>query len=62
MNKEKLITNIISHLENALSIAKHAANEAHLAATDDQSVAETQYDTYTKSNKFFPTQRELKVF
>ncbi|WP_440876364.1 hypothetical protein [Thalassotalea sp. PLHSN55] len=45
MHKEKLIELIISQLHQELSIALEAAKNAHLAAIDDQSVAETQYDT-----------------
>lgn len=45
MHKEILVNNIINHLEIELAKAVDAAEKAHLAATDDQSVAETQYDT-----------------
>ncbi len=45
MYKEKLIEQIVKKLQQELSNAVEAANNAHLAATDDQSVAETQYDT-----------------
>ncbi len=45
MNKKQILRDIISHLEQELSATIIAANNAHLAATDDQSVAETQYDT-----------------
>ena len=45
INKEKLICYIILHLEKELANCEQAARNAHLAATDDQSVAETQYDT-----------------
>jgi transcription elongation GreA/GreB family factor len=45
MNKKQILSDIISHLEQELSATIIAANNAHLAATDDQSVAETQYDT-----------------
>ena len=45
MNKMKIIRDILAHLEHELTAIKNAANNAHLAATDDQSVAETQYDT-----------------
>jgi len=45
MNKKKIIRDILVYLEQELSAIKNAANNAHLAATDDQSVAETQYDT-----------------
>jgi transcription elongation GreA/GreB family factor len=45
MNKKQIISDILTHLEQELVAIKNAANNAHLAATDDQSVAETQYDT-----------------
>ena len=45
MNKALLITHILQHLEQELANCKLAANNAHLAAIDDQSVAETRYDT-----------------
>ena len=45
MNKKRLITDIIRYLQKELSLSQQAANNAHLAAIDDQSVAETQYDT-----------------
>jgi transcription elongation GreA/GreB family factor len=45
MNKNIIISDILAHLDLELIAIKTAANNAHLAATDDQSVAETQYDT-----------------
>ncbi|MBL0711658.1 MAG: hypothetical protein JJV99_11700 [Colwellia sp.] len=45
IDKKSLIELIISNLELELNQAINAANEAHAAAVDDQSVAETQYDT-----------------
>ncbi|WDE05795.1 hypothetical protein SG34_002330 [Thalassomonas viridans] len=45
MLKESLVKNIIQHLQHELDNATLAAEKAHLAAIDDQSVAETQYDT-----------------
>jgi transcription elongation GreA/GreB family factor len=45
LNKQQLITIIVSSLSQQLQKAITAANEAHAAAVDDQSVAETQYDT-----------------
>lgn len=43
--KQQLIEIIIQQLTKQLKQAESAANEAHAAAIDDQSVAETQYDT-----------------
>jgi len=45
INKQALVALIISDLKQELNQAINAANEAHAAAVDDQSVAETQYDT-----------------
>lgn len=45
MNKKQIISDILAHLAQELIAVTTAANNAHLAATDDQSVAETQYDT-----------------
>jgi transcription elongation GreA/GreB family factor len=45
IDKKALVTLIINNLEQELLQAISAANEAHAAAVDDQSVAETQYDT-----------------
>ena len=45
IDKQTLVTLIINELKQELNQAINAANEAHAAAVDDQSVAETQYDT-----------------
>lgn len=45
IDKQKVRELIILQLERELSNAVNAAESAHLAAIDDQSVAETQYDT-----------------
>jgi len=43
--KKLLTKKITTHLQQELSILLLAADNAHRAATDDQSIAETQYDT-----------------
>ncbi|TDR76054.1 GreA/GreB family elongation factor [Photobacterium lutimaris] len=43
--KPQIIDLILADLQQAYQSALHAADQAHSAATDDQSVAETQYDT-----------------
>ncbi|MBL4911316.1 MAG: hypothetical protein JKX78_15065 [Alteromonadaceae bacterium] len=43
--KQRLVSEIILHLQDELEQAMQAANNAHNDATNDQSVAETQYDT-----------------
>ena len=45
MNKQKIITQITHYLNSELTLAVNAASTAHSDAIDDQSVAETQYDT-----------------
>ncbi len=45
INKHDFIQIITAYLETKLSLAVNAANKAHAAAVDDESVAETQYDT-----------------
>lgn len=45
INKKQLLDVVIAALTQKLQQAINAANEAHAAAVDDQSVAETQYDT-----------------
>ncbi|HCM46439.1 MAG TPA: hypothetical protein DIS98_02640 [Colwellia sp.] len=44
-NKKKIIEIVITELSKEYQQAIDAANDAHAAAVDDQSVAETQYDT-----------------
>lgn len=43
--KLQLIKKILDHLKEELNVLLVAANNAHLAAIDEQSIAETQYDT-----------------
>lgn len=45
MDKHLLVSSIISYLEYELADAIEAATNAHSAAVDNESVAETQYDT-----------------
>lgn len=45
MHKSDITSAIIKQLKQELSLAIIATENAHKAATDDQSVAETQYDT-----------------
>lgn len=45
MNKKDIIQQVLQHLSKDLEATQLAANNAHLAAIDDQSIAETQYDT-----------------
>lgn len=45
MNKEKIKKKLLETLHHQLLISIEAANNAHIAATDEQSIPETQYDT-----------------
>lgn len=45
MNKQAILTLVTSEVNALLRQAELAAENAHKAAIDDQSVAETQYDT-----------------
>lgn len=45
MSKQALIAAVIEQLEADLAVCQQAANEAHQAATHEESVAENQYDT-----------------
>ncbi len=45
INKQQVIQLIINKLQKRLSVAITAVNQAHAAAIDEQSIAETQYDT-----------------
>ena len=45
LDKKQLVDTIVTALTQELQQAIAAANDAHAAAVDDQSVAETQYDT-----------------
>ncbi|MDO6561839.1 transcription elongation factor GreAB [Amphritea sp. 1_MG-2023] len=45
MDKQQLIIQIVAQLQADLAVNVAAANEAHEAATHEESVAENQYDT-----------------
>jgi len=45
INRSQLIAAILDQLQTTLQQTQDAANEAHQAATHEQSVPETQYDT-----------------
>ncbi|WP_027859291.1 GreA/GreB family elongation factor [Marinobacterium jannaschii] len=52
MDKQPLITQIIDQLQQQLDEALQAAEEAHLNATNSESIAETQYDTIGLENAY----------
>ncbi len=43
--KQTIINNILAYLTQELAVIETAARNAHLAAIDEQSIADTQYDT-----------------
>jgi transcription elongation GreA/GreB family factor len=45
MNKKEILALVVKEISKLLAQAQLAAENAHKAAIDDQSVAETQYDT-----------------
>ena len=71
INKKHLIELIINSLQHDLAKATMAAKEAHAAATNDQSVAETQYDTLAieagylaegQSRRIIEIKSSIKIF
>ena len=61
MNKQEIILNIIEHLSSELAATQLAADNAHSAATDDQSVAETQYDTLAIEASYLAEGQSMRV-
>lgn len=61
IDKNIIIAEIISQLEQELTLALVAANNAHKAATDDQSVAETQYDTLAIEQSYLAEGQSRRV-
>lgn len=56
-----IIEQITAQLQQELSLALMAANNAHKAATDDQSVAETQYDTLAIEQSYLAEGQSRRV-
>jgi transcription elongation GreA/GreB family factor len=61
INKNLIIAKIISQLQQELTLALVAADNAHRAATDDQSVAETQYDTLAIEQSYLAEGQSRRV-
>jgi len=68
--KKRLIQEAIAYIKNELETAKLAADEAKNAATDEQSIAETQYDTlaieasylaHGQSVRYYELKNELEL-
>jgi len=61
MNKQLLIDEVLSNLEQSLANALQAADEAHSNATHAESVAETQYDTLGLENAYLAHGQSMRV-
>ncbi|MBA6297745.1 hypothetical protein H4J65_17365 [Colwellia sp. MB02u-9] len=61
MDKNSIIGQITEQLQQELVLALVAANNAHKAATDDQSVAETQYDTLAIEQSYLAEGQSRRV-
>lgn len=61
INKQAVIADIVSQLQQELALALVAADNAHKAATDDQSVAETQYDTLAIEQSYLAEGQSRRV-
>lgn len=60
-DKNAIITEIILQLQQELALALLAAENAYKAATDDQSVAETQYDTLAIEQSYLAEGQSRRV-
>ncbi|WP_417226106.1 transcription elongation factor GreAB [Amphritea sp.] len=61
MDKQRLIAQIISQLQTDLEMNVAAANEAHEAATHEESVAENQYDTLGLEASYLAHGQSMRV-
>jgi len=61
MNKHLLRQAIIQTLQQELSVAMQAAQQAHDAATHEQSKAETQYDTLGLENAYLAEGQSRRI-
>ena len=59
--KNNIVAQVIAQLQEELSLALVAADNAHKAATDDQSVAETQYDTLAIEQSYLAEGQSRRV-
>ena len=61
-DKKQLIALVVTELAKEHQQAIDAANDAHAAAVDDQSVAETQYDTLAIEASYLAEGQSKRVF
>jgi len=61
IDKTMIISQVKTQLQQELALALVAASNAHKAATDDQSVAETQYDTLAIEQSYLAEGQSRRV-
>lgn len=61
MDKKTIIEKFIKLFKKEVAQAEFSAKQAHLAATDDQSVAETQYDTLAIESAYLAEGQSRRV-
>jgi transcription elongation GreA/GreB family factor len=61
IDKNIIIADVSAQLQQELTLALLAADNAHKAATDDQSVAETQYDTLAIEQSYLAEGQSRRV-
>ena len=59
--KNNIVDQVTAQLQEELTLALVAADNAHKAATDDQSVAETQYDTLAIEQSYLAEGQSRRV-
>ena len=61
MDKKAIQQQLLSEIKKAIGEAETAADNAHAAATDDESVAETQYDTLAIESAYLAQGHSARV-
>ena len=61
INKQQLLSELIQQLNHKLIETENAANQAHKGAIDDQSIAETQYDTLAIESSYLAEGHSKRV-
>ena len=61
LNKKALVAEILARLKNDLANNMAAAEQAHKASTDEESIAETQYDTLAIEAAYLAEGRSRRV-
>ncbi|WP_284243902.1 GreA/GreB family elongation factor [Thalassotalea insulae] len=59
--KQQIINKVIEHLKQELTAISAAAKAAHSAAIDEQSIAETQYDTLAIEASYLAQGQSLRA-